>query len=161
MKIYLAGRFNRLEELRGYADCLTSDGHEVTASWVYGGEEGLKYDDIAELDFKDVQRADCIVHFTEPHASSNPGGGAHTEFGIAIALGLELFIVGEKQQVFHWTPGVTQFPHFKALRHYLRGRRDDIRGIPNEISDLETPIGTTGPFYIPATGFGWGNRGGL
>lgn len=123
MKIYLAARFPRIEEMRKYADELTEDGHEVTASWVYGGEEGLTFSDIALLDVSDVIKSDALVCFTEPYGSSNVGGGRHSEFGVALALRKKLYLVGEREQVFHWWPSVIQFPQFKHLRNHLKGRK--------------------------------------
>lgn len=119
MKIYLAARFSRLDEMRKYADELKEDGHEITSSWNYGGEEGLTFTDIALLDVKDVLSADAVVSFTEPYGSSNVGGGRHVELGIAIATKKKLFIVGEREQVFHWWPTIVQFPAFKHLRNHL------------------------------------------
>lgn len=119
MKIYLAARFSRLEEMRKYAEELIEDGHEITSSWNFGGEEGLTFTDIALLDVKDVLSADAVVSFTEPYGSSNPGGGRHVEFGVALATKKKLFIVGEREQVFHWWPTIVQFPHFKHLRNHL------------------------------------------
>lgn len=122
MKIYLAARFNKIDEMRKYADELKEDGHEITASWVYGGEEGLTFTDIAELDLRDVAACDALVKFTEPYGTPVPGGGRHTEFGVAIALGKRIYIVGPKEQIFDWAPGVTEFPSFKYLRNHLRGK---------------------------------------
>jgi hypothetical protein len=119
MKIYLAARFSRLDEMRKYADELKEDGHEITSSWNYGGEEGLTFTDIALLDVRDVLSADAVVSFTEPYGSSNVGGGRHVEFGVALAAKKKLFIVGEREQVFHWWPTIVQFPQFKHLRNHL------------------------------------------
>ena len=37
MKIYLAARYSRMEELRGYADELAAAGHVITSRWICGG----------------------------------------------------------------------------------------------------------------------------
>jgi hypothetical protein len=122
MKIYLAARFTRIDEMRGYADELKEDGHEITASWVYGGEEGLTFSDIASLDIADVLRCDTLVKFTEPYGTPVPGGGRHSEWGVALATKKALYLVGPKEQVFDWYPGVIDFPMFKHLRNHLRGK---------------------------------------
>jgi len=138
MKIYLASRFSRIDEMRKYADELKEDGHEITASWVYGGEEGLTFTDIATLDIADVRRCDAIVSFTEPYGSSNPGGGRHTEFGLGIAFDKLLYLVGEREQVFHWHPSVVQFPQFKHLRNHLskfvKKDNNELLGISGKVS---------------------------
>lgn len=119
MKIYLASRFTNIKQMREYADQLKADGHEITASWVYGGEEGLTFTDIALLDVKDILRADALVLFTEPYGTPVPGGGRMVEFGVAIATNKRLFIVGDRENVFHWWPNITQFPRFEHLRNHL------------------------------------------
>lgn len=122
MKIYLAARFSRREELIDYADSLKEDGHEITSSWVYGGEDGLSREDIAKLDVCDVLRADMVVLFTEPYGTAVAGGGRHTEFGIGLGTGKKLAIVGEREQIFCWYPGVIQEPSVNHLRRYLKGK---------------------------------------
>ena len=37
MKIYLASRYSRIEELKGHAEELVILGHEVTSRWLKGG----------------------------------------------------------------------------------------------------------------------------
>lgn len=122
MKLYLAAKFHKIDEMRGYADHLKEDGHEITSSWVYGGEEGKSFEEIAELDVNDVLAGDAVVSFTEPYGSSNSGGGRHVEFGIGLAEMKKLFLVGERETIFHWWPGILQFPRFMYLRNYLKGK---------------------------------------
>lgn len=119
MKIYIASRYSRRKEMEGYADTLSDLGHEITATWVYGGEEGLTREDIAILDYKDVRRAQAVLSFTEPHGSWNPAGARHTEFGWGYEMGKKCFIVGEKEIVFHHLPGVIQFNTFEEARNYF------------------------------------------
>jgi hypothetical protein len=148
------------EEMREYADLLKADGHEITASWVYGGEEGLTFEDIATVDLNDISQADTLVHFTEPYGSYNPGGGAHTEYGFAAALGLDLIVVGQRQQVFHWLPETIHFPDFVSFRHYLKGKKNaDFQGIPDPITGCKTRICTCQFYSISDVRFNWGSRG--
>lgn len=126
MKLYLAAMFAKKDEMKGYADQLADDGHEITANWVYGGETGLTLTDIADLDVNDVIRADGIVSFTEPYGSINKGGGRHSELGMGIIIQklirpeYKMFIVGEREQVFHWRANIVQFPSFILLRNHLK-----------------------------------------
>ena len=108
-KIYLASRYHRRPDMAVIADYLEDRGFEITARWVKGGEEGLDRDAIARLDFEDVTRADICLSFTEPRGSVSVGGGRHTEFGIAYALGKQCDIIGEREQVFHHLPNVIQY----------------------------------------------------
>lgn len=115
MKIYTAGRYSRLEEIRGYADLLEAAGHEVTARWTHGDEVGKSLEDIAVMDLVDVARADMVLVFTDPFNSLQKGGGRHTELGMGYALGKHVWIVGEKEQVFHSLPGVIQHDTIESV----------------------------------------------
>jgi hypothetical protein len=103
MKIYLAARYDRRWQLLGVASTLERAGHEVTSRWIEGGRS----DDPAAVPaveaLLDLARSDCLVAFTEeppifPVASS---GERHVEFGIALATGKRLCIVGPRETVFH------------------------------------------------------------
>lgn len=120
MFIYLAARYDRREEMERYANLLQEDGHEVVSTWVYGGEEGLSNEDIAELDYTDVSRANLVVGFTDPYGSLNKGGARHFELGLGYALGAACYIVGEREIVFHHLPEIEQFNTFEEFRKEIR-----------------------------------------
>lgn len=115
MKIYLASRYSRREELCGYREQLQAEGHEVTSRWLNGkhqisdagvpisdsgealveGDDGSSTHCAAQLrqhfaaeDIEDVQAAECIVSFTEPPRSGHSRGGRHVEFGIGLGLAM-------------------------------------------------------------------------
>lgn len=117
--IYLAARFDRREDMAGIADLLKTDGHEITAQWVYGGEEGKSLLDIALMDYNDVMRADTVVQFTDPVGTLATGGGRHTEFGLGYAWAKRMIIFGEREQIFHNLPGVDQVWELDELRAVL------------------------------------------
>lgn len=125
MKIYLAGRYSRRDELLKHALDLQLAGHSYTSQWLDGGEEGKTSEDIAKMDFDDVVRADMTLVFTDEYGSSQTGGGRHTELGIAYALKKRVWIVGDREQVFHSLPGVVQFY--------------DVQEVIRALSILETP----------------------
>lgn len=133
MRIYLAARYGRREEMRRYRDELVAMGHEVTASWIDGGEEEGKYDQYASYAFRamnDLLASHCSIHFTEDPTQPAQGharGGRHVELGIALHLrdrgisgiydgpgGLKwysskphrIIVVGPQENVFHWLPEV-------------------------------------------------------
>jgi len=61
---------------------------------------------------EDVIRADCILCFTEEpteHVSWAARGGRHVEFGVALAMGKRLCVVGPRENIFHHLPRVEQF----------------------------------------------------
>lgn len=101
MKIYLAAMYSRREEMEKIAEIINKSHHEVVARWVYGGEEGLTRDQIAELDLEDVDRADAVVSFTHPRGTLTPNGGRHVEFGYGLAKGKRMILIGPPENVFH------------------------------------------------------------
>jgi nucleoside 2-deoxyribosyltransferase len=135
MKIYLAARYSRREELCGYRERLEQLGHTVTSRWLKGNHQisnegiplnelGLPFrgpdDQAAEMrarfaaeDLADVRTADMLVAFTEEPRSIKTRGGRHVEFGYALALGILVVIVGPEETVFHW--GQNQFASFDAF----------------------------------------------
>lgn len=122
MKIYIASRYSRREEMELIAHELTAAGHEITANWVYGGENGLDNQDIAILDDTDVRRADCCLTFTEPYGSENKGGGRHFEFGLAYGLDKLCILVGPLEIVFHHLPKIKRLSSLAQTIRYLHGK---------------------------------------
>lgn len=133
MKIYLAGRYSRRRELAEYANDLEALGYEVTSRWL-SGSHGLKRDPnndtergkFAAEDVEDVQRCDILIAFTEESdAGGSAGrGGRHVEFGLALALKKEIWIVGPRENVFHCLPFSDCFPSWELALQYARLIRD-------------------------------------
>ena len=118
-KIYLASWYSRLLELCANRDKLREMGFIVTSRWL--DTEWLERDNVgsaaappeyraefAVKDMEDVMEADTLVFFTEPPGAGGQRGGRHVEFGIALATGKQLIIVGEPENLFHHHP-VVQF----------------------------------------------------
>ena len=141
LRIYLAARYSRREELCHYRDELRKMGHDVQARWLDGehqidnagtpiGEDGeaivegtLRSGErlsqteqsaraealrqrFAKDDYEDVQAADVVISFTEAPRSSANRGGRHVEYGIALAMGKRVMVVGHRENIFHWLPTV-------------------------------------------------------
>lgn len=107
MKTYIAAKFSRREEMeQEIAPSLPWLGYEVNARWVFGGEDGLSREEIANLDLEDVKNSDMIILFTHPREEPQPGGGRFVEFGYALALGKRCVVIGPKENVFMEVPGV-------------------------------------------------------
>ncbi len=118
--VYLAGRFSRRDEFNGYAKTLRVAGFRVDARWLVENHEWYGEHDAAAIeaargfardDLEDVARADAVLVFTEP---PNPGGrnrgGRHVEFGIALGLGKDIYVVGSPENVFHNLDGLVNVP---------------------------------------------------
>lgn len=135
MKVYLAAKYQRRFELRPLAEQLQAAGHEVTAQWIWDGEEKCRtITEAAEMDVADVLRADCLVFFGQPQASENRGGGRWFEFGLAYQAGKKLIAVLDMtkglgghdhlppghESVFTALPEVTTVTHWRELVDMLR-----------------------------------------
>lgn len=130
MKFYLAARFSRNPEMRGYRDQLVAIGHTVTSRWIDGLHETKGSDDAAytteELgvfareDLEDVFAADVMIAFTEqPRVPLASRGGRHVEFGAAIAAKKNLVVIGPRENVFHSLSEVTQFDTFDEFLSWM------------------------------------------
>lgn len=126
-KVYLAAQYERNPEMRNVRDLLEPHGFQVTSRWIdqHAGEQevaltsreltadpslGQRY---ALVDLADITAAHVVVVFT----SGNGGGrgGYHTEFGIALAMGKSLYVVGNRENVFHTMPLVRRVPDVHRL----------------------------------------------
>ena len=129
MKVYLAARYSRREEMLGYAGELERLGHTVTARWVFG-QAGAAHPDrisahayeraVSVEDVKDVEEADCTICFSEQPRSTNTRGGRHVEFGMAVAWGRRVILVGPRENVFHWLPEVEHYDDWAGLHAALK-----------------------------------------
>lgn len=112
MKAYLAARYDRRDELREYAEKLRKELHfNITSRWL---EESLPLtinlndvsDEVnalsAEIDLADVSDADCLIFFSEDPTEGFKRGGRHVEFGIALAQNKPIYIIGPKENIFHY-----------------------------------------------------------
>jgi hypothetical protein len=135
--VYLASRYSRADEMRGVRDVLTALGLNVTAHWIdhHGGKypgsftpEQLNDDPdycakIAAVDWADLNEADTVISFT-----GNGGkGGRHVEFGMAVALGKRLIVVGPREHVFHTLPAVE---HYHDWPHLVMAVQRELSSIP-------------------------------
>lgn len=109
MRIYLAARYDRRNEMKSVAEVLEAAGHAVTSVWVYGLHDDLPDLVSAVEDLDGVAEADCVVSFTEEpleHAPWAARGGRHVEFGLGVAMRKRLCIVGRRENIFHHLPQV-------------------------------------------------------
>ena len=132
MKIYLAARYDRRWQMLGVASTLERAGHEVTSRWIEGG----RGDDPAVVPaveaLLDLARADCLVAFTEesPIFPVAQSGERHVEFGIAVATGKRVCIVGPRETTFH---------HLLSAERYAT------------VTDLVAGLGHSAPSSLPGS----------
>lgn len=126
MKIYLAARYSRREELCGYRTQLEALGHTVTGRWLNGNhqidDQGLSVEAkrsererFATEDRDDVLAAEMLIAFTEEPRSSNSRGGRHVELGIALGRGMRVAIVGPRENVFCCLPEVEHYEQWYGI----------------------------------------------
>ena len=115
--VYLAARIRRRDELEDYRAQLEAAGLEVTSRWLTMPSPSEWSDEVwahlAEIDRADVLRADGLVLFTEP-GELDGGSGRHVEFGMALALGRPIIVVGRYENLFQRLPEVTVVPDWPA-----------------------------------------------
>ena len=127
MRLYIAGRFSRREELYNYS--LTLPPYvKVTSRWLSDENHRINHADVplegredfnhrlASEDMEDVMDADALVLFT-------PGGrrgGCHVEFGIALGAGKQIFLVGPYEHIFTHLKQVRHFDDGPHFRRYLQ-----------------------------------------
>lgn len=125
MKVYLAAAYERREEMQGVRDVLQALGHEVTSRWIDQDLSGQQeaagtaelaadpaaYTKFADKDIEDLRAAEVVVSFT----GGGGRGGRHVEFGMAVMLGKQLVLVGEREHVFHTLPQVVRYRSWPRL----------------------------------------------
>jgi len=132
MKIYLAARYGRRAEIAKYGEKLTALGHTITSRWLKGlhslpdgvtlerkieqldPEVRHRIEEFAFEDVADVLEADLVISFTE--TGPTPRGGRHVEFGIAYAVGKKLWVVPQRENIFHWLPKVESMTWEEAVK---------------------------------------------
>lgn len=100
MKIYIAGSLDAQARARELADKLISQGHVITSSWVFGLMDEKDRRQIAALELSQIDQSDALVEL-----SALPGerirGGKHYEAGYAKGRGKAVYLLGEKEHIFH------------------------------------------------------------
>lgn len=115
MKFYIASRLGNYEQVRYLAGLLKSSGWIHTYDWTI--HNSIKESNIANLkligekEYDGVKAADVIIVLTPQ------GRGAHTEFGMAIALNKKIYLChiddtyfkcDDNTSTFYWLPQVNQ-----------------------------------------------------
>ncbi len=102
MRYHLAARYARRVELCRYREQLLSIGDTVTSRWLDFRKMPSWSCGIAREDCEDLMAADAVIIFTEIPNTVLATGGRHVEFGLALAQGKRVIIVGPRENVFHY-----------------------------------------------------------
>ncbi len=128
MKIYLAARYSRRDQLRELATELRRMGHTITSRWLETKWVNRPNDSstappeyreqYAQIDMEDVKAADMVINFTEAPGDGSRGG-RHVEYGLAVAWGKGLVVVGHRENLFHHLPNVVFFDNQQDMLRWL------------------------------------------
>lgn len=128
LSVYLAAPYAWKDKLQAYRKELTDASIVCTSRWLdephkpttqIGDLPDGEFTKYAAQDFQDVVSADVLVFFTDP-TKTIVRGGRHVEFGIALASGLPVFVIGEKENIFHYLPYVTHYENWKQVKNALQ-----------------------------------------
>lgn len=128
MKIYLASRYSRHDEMQGVRDVLEAMGHKVTSRWIdchtdvvgdftasftqeFLNDQPDKCAPLGQHDIDDLIESDCVISFT----GSDGKGGRHVEFGYGLAMGKRMIVVGPRENVFHTLSQVEHHMSWRSL----------------------------------------------
>lgn len=136
IRVYLASRFARQQEMVRVGEELEADGLLVTSRWLKSPAPLKKADledgsaaALAAMDLSDLRGSDACIAFTEPEGSPGQGrGGRHVELGIAVGLELPILLVGPREHVFHALPTLHWAPNWETGRALISSgifRRDE------------------------------------
>ena len=123
-KFYLAARYARRNELREYREILQQHGAIVTSNWLnetspldgnLNNEKEEFYVHTANVDLQDIDAADALVFFSEDPLVGVPRGGRHFEMGYAHAKGKSVYVIGVKENVFHYRARVYHYDTFEKF----------------------------------------------
>lgn len=132
MRIYLAAKYSRHPEMRAVRDLLeNSHGHVVTSRWIEGNHDitsdanaDSERQRFAIEDFMDMRDAGLLLWFSEPEKIEGRNrGGRHVEFGMALAYHIPVIVIGRKENVFHWLPGVAHVPSLAEALELIREKQ--------------------------------------
>jgi len=139
MSFYIASKSQVVA--RKWKEILESEGYDIVARWIdeYDFGSGPPYDDIkrsenAVADEEDIRAADALIFRSEPDGV-RVAGGKHVETGIAIALHKQVYVIGPKENIFHWHPLVKIFDTFDDFTKYILIMEKKMTGIKKDKND--------------------------
>lgn len=101
MRVYLAARYSRREEIAGVREQLQARGLVVQARWLDGLHDDAPNQLCANDDLDDLSECHALIAFTEERRAVATSGGRHFEAGYAYALGKPVIVVGPEENVFY------------------------------------------------------------
>lgn len=118
MRVYLAARYSRKNEIADLVPVFVEHGISVCSRWLREiSPPDTNLPDVspefcqetAEADLEDIGACDVLVFFAEDPMIGTPRGGRHVELGLALGLGKRVVVIGKHENIFHFLPGVTVY----------------------------------------------------
>lgn len=91
--------------MREWRALLAEHGVTVTSRWIndeHSDRDESRYADYARVDLADIEAADAVIAYSPRENFRTGRGGRHVELGYALARGMRVILVGERENVFHW-----------------------------------------------------------
>jgi len=129
MKLYIASKYPNKDRVALVATQLRDAGFEITSTWHrerYDKDVQLKdvrpnrLKTIAERDLKELSEADALVVYTAGCRRSR--GGMWVEMGIALGIGMPVFVIGERVTVFCY---LGQVKCYRTVEEFLEACREN------------------------------------
>lgn len=130
MKIYLAARYARKEEMASLTSQIESLGHRVTSRWIHGepvaaSDEMLSggvRERFAKEDLTDLRAAHICIYFAEAvePMTGFSRGGKHVELGFALGLNMRVWVVGLRENNFQCLSRIRQFDTWRECAQVLK-----------------------------------------
>jgi nucleoside 2-deoxyribosyltransferase len=115
--VYVAAKYERQSEAKLLTMLLQAAGARIMSTWV---DEPLAPDvsewtDYAKKDVNEIQNSSVLIVLTNQEGRRSTTGGHHWETGYAYALGKRIVLIGPKENVFHYLPGMEHYPDLEAF----------------------------------------------
>ena len=130
MLAYIAGKYNRHEEFYGLIKDLRKVGIIVNSRWIYGDHEISDKASTEEQfalnrkfaleDIEDIYNSDIFITFTQEPRTTLDRGGRHVELGYAYVLKKNIYIIGPRENAFHYLPKILRFPDLEEFIEYVK-----------------------------------------
>lgn len=109
--VYLSASMARAGDMSAVADVLRRYDVEVVSTWhdhVVPNPDAERAAQVAKTDLEELSSAGVLIALAETSAAGYQTGGRHVEFGVALALGLRIILVGTPEHVFGHLANVVQ-----------------------------------------------------
>ena len=135
-RIYLSAAYSHREKMEKYALLLEEQGHSITSKWVHGDHDLVpwKYrqhwttdigtpdgvdphaQPIAIQDYDELKEANTLIFFSQKPSNPAPRGSRHVEFGMAYSLGIEILVIGPRENLFHTMPEIRHWTTWEQFQ---------------------------------------------